>query len=71
MPMKNYSGFSEHIFWYGKHFNNLKNLFSTIKNLLCIGNIPWMLKVIHGAINTNKESLLSTVHIHIYVYTTC
>ncbi len=30
---------------------------STIKNLLCNGNVPWMLKVLHGTSDGNKITL--------------
>lgn len=59
------------------HFGSLKNHFSkqflensfyfifrnfsTIKNLLCNGRVPWMLKVLQGTMDTNKEPLFLKV----------
>ncbi len=38
------------------HFNNLMNL-------LCNGNVPWMLKVLYGIIDANKKTLFLRVYI--------
>ncbi len=31
--------------------------FNTLKNLLCNGKVLWVLKLLHGTIDANKESL--------------
>ncbi len=55
--------FSEHFFnfccccWCEDHFNNLKELFQTLKNILWNGIFLWILKILHGTINANKKPL--------------
>ncbi len=36
-------------------FLSSKEPLSNVKNLLFNGNVPWMLKVLHGTINAKKE----------------
>ncbi len=40
--------------WCKEHFNDLKKLFP-LKNLLSSGKVLWMLKVLHGTADSNKE----------------
>lgn len=47
----------------------LRNFFH-YKELFCTGKIPWLLKVLHGAIDVNKEPLFksawTSVDIHCF-----
>ncbi len=45
----------------GEHFQNLKNIFFTIKNL-CNAKVPWTLKVLHGTTDPNEELLFLRVY---------
>jgi len=43
----------KNILGFPKNYNNLKNPFP-LKNLLCNGKVPWMLKVLYGTIYANN-----------------
>ncbi len=45
------------VVWCEEHCNNLNNFFFHYKKRLWNGEVPWMLKVLHGTINANKEPL--------------